>query len=167
MYSFRQAYQWKQVQKLGSSKQVNKKEGNVGSGTNFEVKKSSLLLKDGKDSGSSNPFKVVSSVDDQISLILEEGEIQLSMVNIEEGIEPDPVKPREEVCTQVLSPIRPPISPSYDDVLKKKVESYGSSEDDGKFTKKFGRKSRKEVREEEVERLKMQGSQPTIELSFG
>ena len=33
--------------------------------------------------------------------------------------------------------------------------------------KKNGRKSRKEIREEEAERLKMQGSQRTIELSFG
>ena len=89
------------------------------------------------------------------------------MVNIEEGIEPDPVKPREEVCTQDLSPIRPPISPSYADALKKKVESSSSSEDDGQFTKNFGRKSRKEIREEEAERIKMQGSQPTIKLSFG
>ena len=33
--------------------------------------------------------------------------------------------------------------------------------------KKNGRKSRKEIREEEVERLKLQGSEPTIKLSFG
>ena len=123
-------------------------------------------MKDVKESGSSNPVEVLSSTDDHISPILEEGEIQLFMVNIEEGIESDLVKPREEDCSQDLSPIRPPISPSYVDALKKKVESSGSSEDDGKFAKKFGRKSRKEIREEEAERLKMQGSQPTIELSF-
>ena len=68
---------------------------------------------------------------------------------------------------QIPSLIRTPISPSYVDAVKKKVESSGSSEDDGKFSKKTGRKSRKEIREEEAERLKMQGSQDTIELSFG
>ena len=107
---------------------------------------------------SSNPFKVLSFADEQISPILEEGEIQLSKVNIEEGevnIESDPVKPREKACSQDLCPIRPPISPSYVDTLKKKVESSGSSEDDGQFTKNFGRKSRKEIREEEAKRLKM------------
>ena len=79
----------------------------------------------------------------------------------------DPVKLREEVCSQGLSPIRPPISPSYADALTNKVESFGSSEDDGQFAKTFGRKYRKEIREEDAERLKMQGSQPTIKLSFG
>ena len=162
--------QWKQVQKSGSSKQVNKKQGNVGSGTNPEEHKSSLLPNDGKDSSFSNPFEVLSSVDDQISPILEEGEIQLPKVNTEEGevnIESDPVKPREEAYSWDLSAIIPQISPSYVDALKNKVESSTSSKDDGQFAKKFGRKSIKEIREEEAERLKMQGSQPTIELSFG
>ena len=63
-----------------------------------------------------------------------------------------------------LSHIRLPISPSYADALKKKVESSGSSEDDGQFAKKSGRKSRKDIKEEEDERLKMQGIQATIEL---
>ena len=81
-----------------------------------------------------------------MSPILEEGEIQLPKVNIEEGevnIESDLVKPREEACSQDLSPIRPPISPSYADALKNKVDSSGSSEDDGQFAKIFERKSRK------------------------
>ena len=142
--------QWKQVQKSGSSKQVNKKQGNVGSGTNREEQKSSLLPNDGKDLGFLNPFEVLSSADDQISPILEEGEIQRSKVNIEEGevnIESDPVRPREESCSKDLSPIRPPISPCYADALKKKFESFGSSEDDGKFAKKFGRKYQTDIRE--------------------
>ena len=58
---------------------------------------------------------------------------------------------------QNLSPIRSPISPSYVDTVKKKAESSGSSKDDGKFSKKNGRKSRKDIREEEAERLNMQG----------
>ena len=47
------------------------------------------------------------------------------------------------------------------------MDSSNSSEEDEHFTKKGGRKSSKEIREEEVERLKMQGSQATIERSFG
>ena len=64
------------MQKSCPFKQVNKKQGNVGSGTNPEARKSSLLQNDGKDSGFSNPFEVLSSADDRISPILEEGEIQ-------------------------------------------------------------------------------------------
>ena len=46
--------------------------------------------------------------------------------------------------------------PSYADILKKKlVESSGSSGEDEHFTKEVGSKSRKEIREEEVKRLKM------------
>ena len=56
---------------------------------------------------------------------------------------------------QNISPIRSPISPSYADVVNKKAESSGSSQDDGKFSKKTGRKYQKEIREEEAERLKM------------
>ena len=114
---------------------------------------------------------MLSSADDQ-TFPLEEGEIKLPKTSIEEGegnIEPDSVKanideqefdsdlvkPSEEVCSQDLSPIR---SPSYAEALKKKVDSSGSSEDDGQFAKKFGRKSRKEVREEEAKGLKMQVS---------
>ena len=61
-------------------------------------------------------------------------------------------------------------SPSYVEIIKKKpVDSYGSSEEDSieKNSKKAGWKSRKEAREEEAERLKMQGRQSTIEMSLG
>ena len=56
------------------------------------------------------------------------------------------------------SPIGVNASPSYADITRKKqVESSGSSEDDSieQLSKKAGRKSRKETREEEAERLKM------------
>ena len=52
-------------------------------------------------------------------------------------------------------------SPSYAKITKKKpVDSLGSSDEDSieKLSKKVGRKSRKEAREEEVDTLKMQGS---------
>jgi len=44
-----------------------------------------------------------------------------------------------------------------------------SSEDEiiERPAKRAGRKSRREVREEEAERQKTQGSQPTIEMSIG
>ena len=61
-------------------------------------------------------------------------------------------------------------SPSYAEIIKKKlVDSSGSSSEDSieQIAKKEGRKSRKEVREEEEERLKMQGNQSIIEMSLG
>ena len=61
-------------------------------------------------------------------------------------------------------------SPSYAKIIKKKpIDSSGSSDKDSieNFSKKASRKSRKDVREEEAERLNMQGSQPTIEMSMG
>ena len=68
------------------------------------------------------------------------------------------------------SPSRLSSSPTYDEILQKKlVDSFSSSDEDSieKSSKKAGRKSRKEIREEEAERLKMQGSQATIEMSMG
>jgi len=64
------------------------------------------------------------------------------------------------------------ISPlSYAEMIKKKklIDSPGSSEEDSfeLATKNAGRKSRKEIKEEEAERLKMQSSQSTIEMSLG
>ena len=56
------------------------------------------------------------------------------------------------------------------EILKKKlVDSSSSSDEDSieQSSKKAGRKSRKEIREEEAERLKMQGSQATIEMTLG
>jgi hypothetical protein len=61
-------------------------------------------------------------------------------------------------------------SPSYADIIKNKpLEISRSSEDESleRPSKRAGRKSYKEAREEEVERQKMQGIQPTIELSIG
>ena len=51
---------------------------------------------------------------------------------------------------------------------KKPMDNSVSSNEDplGKSSKK-GRKSLKTVREEEAERLKMQGSQPTLKMSIG
>ena len=50
---------------------------------------------------------------------------------------------------------------------KKNMENFGSSKEDSieRFLKK-GCKSLKKIQEEEAERLKMQGSQATIEMSI-
>ena len=61
-------------------------------------------------------------------------------------------------------------SSTYAEILKKNpIVSFGSSDDDSieKISKKVGKKSWKEVREEEDERLKTQGGQSTIEMSLG
>ena len=60
-------------------------------------------------------------------------------------------------------------SPSYVDIRKKQADILGSSDEDSieQLSKKRGRKSQKEAREEEAERLNMQGSQSTIEMSLG
>ena len=68
------------------------------------------------------------------------------------------------------SPNRAKTPPSYAKITKKKLtDSSGSSDDDSieQLSKKGGRKSRKEAREEEADKQKMQGSQSTIEMSFG
>lgn len=52
---------------------------------------------------------------------------------------------------------------------KKTIENLGSSEDETfeRPLKRTGRKTLKETREEEAERLKSLGSQATIEMSLG
>ena len=62
--------------------------------------------------------------------------------------------PTEDLSMQepLNSPVGVNSPPSYEDVLKKKsVESSGSSGEDELFSKKGGRKTRKEIREEEAE----------------
>ena len=63
-----------------------------------------------------------------------------------------------------------PTNPSYAEIARKKPAASSSSSEDEFYerpSKKAGRKSRKEKREEEAERLKIQGSQSTIEMSIG
>ena len=67
-----------------------------------------------------------------------------------------------------VTPLPKEISPSYVDIAQKKHGvSFGSSEDESFEQTKKGRKSQKELREAEAERLKTQGSQATIEMSYG
>ena len=109
---------------------------------------------------------------------LEEGEIlpyEVLISKIEENIGNIEIPASQSPGVPILqeihkSPSRLSSSPSYIEILKKKVvDSSGSSNDDSfeHSSKKTGRKSRKEIREEEAERLKMQGSQATIEMTLG
>ena len=69
------ANQWTQVQKSTINNQVNKSKGrgcNVGKGNE---KKSLIPQASSQASTSSNPFVVLSSVEDN-SIVLEEGEVQ-------------------------------------------------------------------------------------------
>ena len=68
----------------------------------------------------------------------------------------------------VVSPLPKEISPSYANIAwKKHGVSSGSSEDESFEQSKKGRKSQKELQEAEPERIKTQGSQATIEMSYG
>lgn len=89
--------------------------------------------------------------------------------NLEQIAVPPSIKEGEE-ATQVEPTQGSPSNPSYADVTRKNSkESSGSSEDETfeRPSKRAGRKSHKELREEEVERLKVQGSQATIEMTMG
>ena len=68
------------------------------------------------------------------------------------------------------SPEEAKSSPSYVDIIRKKqvVCSYSSNDNSVEnFSKKIGRSTKKETREEDVERLKMRGILPTSEMSYG
>ena len=116
---------------------------------------------------------VLSSRKDHNPPVLEEGKVRRSIVQ-EEEVEVN-IVPREKYGTTISeipcidailqekhdSPTCATPSPYYAEIIKKKlVDMSGSSEEDSieKITKKASRKSRKEVREEETERLNMQGS---------
>ena len=83
--------------------------------------------------------------------------------------------PSQSPCVPILqenhkSPPRLSSSPSYVEILKKKVvDSSGFSDEDSfqQSSKNTGRKSHKQIREEEAECLKMQGSQATIKMTLG
>ena len=128
----------------------------------FLLRKSLKYHTEGNVIASSNPFVVLIPSDDQKTLILEEGELQQPEFHKDDGEvnrgsqETKPIfleTPSVDAIMQDIhkSPVGTISSPSYADVLKKKsVETSGSLEEDSieKFTKKVGRKSRKEVKEE-------------------
>jgi hypothetical protein len=88
----------------------------------------------------------------------------------QELTEAPPLNKDKGAENQVVAPQGSPLNPSYAEITRpKQPESAGSSEDETleRPTKRAGRKSRKELREEEAERLKVQGNQSTIEMSMG
>jgi hypothetical protein len=91
---------------------------------------------------------------------------------LEQSAPPHSHKEDKEVeeVTHLEVPQGSPSNPTYAEVTRKKsAESSDSSEEENfeQPTRKVGRKSRREARKEEAERLKIQGSQPTLEMSIG
>lgn len=85
-------------------------------------------------------------------------------------METPPTSKEGGVDIQIEATQGSPSNPTYAEIIKKKaVESSESSEEEffEQPLKRAGRKSRKEKREEEAERLKTQGSQATIEMTIG
>ena len=99
----------------------------------------------------------------------EEGEINQEQGKIETSDSPSP---KETFSSPPSSPHPQKdlnSSPSYVDMTKRKPPELSISSEDILFersSKKQGRKSNKEIREEEAEKQKMQGSQATIESSI-
>ena len=130
---------------------------------------------------STNPFATLNPPEDQPEL--EEGEVQQNMeqttdAEINSGSQQQTVEAISEtpgieaIQQENQGPLVGTTSPpSYAEMTKKKklIDSPGSFEDEPfeQSNKKAGRKSRKEIKEEEVERLKTQGSQSTIKMSLG
>ena len=115
---------------------------------------------------SSNPFVVLCPFEYQNSPVLEEGEVQQSDVHIDEsevniGSQEQfgPILFEIPCANAILqeihkSPSSAISSPSYTEIPKKKpIDTSGSSEEDSieKITKKAGRKSQKDMTEEEAE----------------
>ena len=122
----------------------------------------------------SNHFVVLISFD----AILEEGEFQQFDGIVLES-EANIVTP-DQAGASLSNPLwdgEPSLAPSGDCspssyaniACKKPADSFESSDENSieQLSKKAGRKSKKEIQEEEAERLKKQGSQSTVEMSYG
>ena len=163
--------QWTQAKKVGNSNQNQRKKGTDGKKLKGDVAIGKLPQPQLIENVSSNQFSALRIPD---APVLEEGELPQP-----EGLVETPDLPMEKVVLSTLdsrdddplhSPKEAKVSPSYADITRKKqVVCSDSSDDDSveNFSKNIGRKTKKETREEEAERLKMQGSQPTIEMSYG
>ena len=154
------AEQWTLIQKAGISKKGINSKGREPSGTRVNIgEKKNFSKQDIGNSVSSNPFVVLGSLEGQTQP-LEDGEILPSEVliskieenigNIEMASQSPSVPIQKEIHN---SPSIPSSSPSYAEILKKKVVYLSGSSDEDTFeqsSKKTGRKSRKEIREEEA-----------------
>ena len=162
--------QWTLVQKAGISNLKPRKkikEGKIVANDSVVEKLPTPLVN--TPIGPSNHFVVLISSD------LEEGEVQHL-----DGIKMDSIVTTPNHAGPPHSiPLRdgePPLPigdcspPSYADIAQKKsVESSNSFDENSieQLSKKGGRKSKEELQEEELERLKTQGSWSTIEMSYG
>ena len=114
--------------------------------------------------GPSNHFVVLSSSN------LEEGEVQHLDGNKMDSVDTGPIHSiplRDGYSPLPIGDFSPP---SYVDIARNKLAESSDSSDENsieQLSKKGGRKSKKEIQEEEAERLKTQGSQSTIEMSYG
>ena len=96
----------------------------------------------------------------------------MEQLYVQDLVSDENIYSKEQAGPSFLSPgvshLPKEISPSYADIDQKNHGvSFGSSEDESFEQSKKGGKSQKEIREEEAERLKTQGSQDTIEMSYG
>ena len=122
----------------------------------------------------SNPFVVLSSS----YANLEEGEFQHldGKKLVSEAITVTPDKSIPSLSNYLwdgeppLAPIGDFSPPSYADLAcKKPTDSFYSYDENSidQLSKKAGRKFKKEIQEEEANKIKTQGIQPTIEMSYG
>jgi hypothetical protein len=160
--------QWTQVQKAAPAKQNNRSKRKDAPSRNGTPP---LVQLQGEGSSAppraettNNPFEILSTPE----------EPSLAPAAEEAGQQPTPIvkdkSPEESSPLQVGSSGGVPSPPSYAEMTRKKSPEISGSSKDETFerpSKRAGRKSHREAREEEAERQKMQGIQPTIEMSIG
>ena len=144
-----------------SPKNSTTKQGNISKGKRVEIGSSSnptgLRQKENeaamKEITTQNNYEVMSIPEEQVPSILEEGEVPQYQDQIRE-------ENKELAKSNQGSPLDGH-SPTYAKMAKKKkpMDNSGLSDEDSiERSSKKGHKSLKQVREEEAERLKMQGS---------
>jgi hypothetical protein len=151
------ANQWTAVQKTGTAKSRSKGATKTGNSGQIEPE---------KIAGSSNPPPHADPQTEKVNNDTEEPEIMDSRTQSS----PPPNGKDTGAPGQAEGTLEVVPSPTYADIARKKVIDPSSSSEDEileRPAKRAGRKSRKEAREEEAERQKTQGSQPTIEMSIG
>lgn len=158
--------QWIEVQKIALAKQNSKTKGK---GVPTGIIEPPLV----QGEGSTGPPRAdISNSPFEILIISEEPLVPTA----EEKVEQQPITMVEDKRAEETDPLkaRPPkgvsSSPFYADMTRKKLlQNSGSLEDETieSPSKRVGRKSHREAREEEDERQNMQGSQPAIEISIG
>jgi hypothetical protein len=150
--------QWITVQKTGTARSRNK--GTTKSDNHGQLEQE-------QPDGVPNPTPQPATQAEKLSKETEEPDIIM-----ENRVHPKSPPKRKDTGEQgkTAGSLEAAPSPSYADIARKKImEPVSSSEDEilERPAKRAGRKSRKEAREEEAERQKTQGSQPTIEMSIG